>query len=52
MSQDLALNNSPITMLVYWGGLSGADANTPFALLIYVPLISNIPNISILITNK
>ena len=26
MSQDLCLNNSPVTMLVFWGGISGADA--------------------------
>lgn len=43
MSQDLALNNSPITMLVYWGGLSGADATHLCSF--DIPLISNIPNI-------
>ena len=42
MSQDLALNNSPITMLVYWGGLSGADATHLCSF--DIPLISNIPN--------
>ena len=29
MSQDLCLNNSPVTMLVYWGGISGADFPCP-----------------------
>ncbi len=42
MSQDLALNNSPITMLIYWGGLSGADATHLCSF--DIPLISNIPN--------
>ncbi len=51
MSQDLALNNSPITMLVYWGGLSGADATHLCSF--DIPLISNIPNIVYLSpTNK
>ena len=43
LSQDLALNNSPITMLVYWGGISGADAT--HLCTFDIPLISNIPNI-------
>ena len=43
LSQDLALNNSPITMLIYWGGISGADAT--HLCTFDVPLISNIPNI-------
>lgn len=43
MSQDLALNNSPLTMLVYWGGLSGADATHLCSF--DIPLVSNIPNI-------
>lgn len=43
LSQDLALNNSPITMLVYWGGLSGADATHLGSF--DMSLISNIPNI-------
>lgn len=43
MSQDLALNNSPITMLIYWGGLSGADATHLCSF--DIPLMSNIPNI-------
>ncbi len=42
MSQDLCLNNSPITMLVYWGGLSNADATHLCSF--DIPLISNIPN--------
>ena len=42
MSQDLALNNSPLTMLVYWGGISGADAT--HLCTFDIPLISNIPN--------
>ncbi len=51
MSQDLALNSSPITMLVYWGGLSGADATHLCSF--DIPLISNIPNIVYLSpTNK
>ena len=42
LSQDLCLNNSPITMLVYWGGISGADAT--HLCIFDIPLISNIPN--------
>ncbi len=43
ISQDLCLNNSPLTMLVYWGGLSNADATH---LGSYdISMISNIPNI-------
>ncbi|MBR1424624.1 1-deoxy-D-xylulose-5-phosphate synthase [bacterium] len=43
LSQDLALNNSPATILVYWGGISGADAT--HLGLFDIPLICNIPNI-------
>jgi len=43
LSQDLALNNSPVTMLIYWGGISGADCT--HLCTFDVPLISNIPNI-------
>ena len=43
LSQDLCLNNSPITMLIYWGGLSGADATHLCSF--DIPLIANIPNI-------
>jgi len=42
MSQDLCLNNSPLTMLVYWGGISGADAT--HLCTFDIPLIKNIPN--------
>lgn len=42
MSQDLCLNNSPITMLVYWGGLSGADSTHLCSF--DMSLIGNIPN--------
>lgn len=51
LSQDLCLNNSPITMLVYWGGLSNGDATHLGSF--DIPLISNIPNIVYLApTNK
>ncbi|MBQ3311620.1 1-deoxy-D-xylulose-5-phosphate synthase [bacterium] len=43
LSQDLALNNSPATILVYWGGISSADAT--HLCTFDIPLISNIPNI-------
>ena len=43
LSQDLALNNNPAVILVYWGGITGADAThlTKYD----IPLIANIPNI-------
>lgn len=42
LSQDLALNNNPATILVNWGGITSADATH---LSKYdIPLISNIPN--------
>ena len=51
MSQDLALNSSPLTMLVFWGGISGADAT--HLCTFDIPLISNIPNMVYLApTNK
>jgi 1-deoxy-D-xylulose-5-phosphate synthase len=51
MSQDLCLNNSPVTMLIYWGGLSDADATHLCSF--DMPLISNIPNMVYLApTNK
>lgn len=51
LSQDLGLNNSPITMLVYWGGISGADATHLCSF--DIPMISNIPNLVYLSpTNK
>ncbi len=43
LSQDLALNNSPATILVHWGGISGADMT--HLQTFDIPLISNIPNI-------
>ena len=42
LSQDLCLNNSPITMLVHWGGISGADAT--HLCTFDMSMISNIPN--------
>lgn len=42
LSQDLCLNNSPAVLLIYWGGLSGADATHLGCF--DIPLISNIPN--------
>ncbi len=51
LSQDLALNNTPATILVFWGGITGADAThlTKYD----IPLISNIPNLVYLApTNK
>ena len=42
MVQDWCLNKSPMTMLVYWGGISGADAT--HLCTFDMPLISNIPN--------
>lgn len=51
LSQDLCLNNSPITMLVHWGGISNADAT--HLCTFDIPLISNIPNLVYLApTNK
>ncbi|MCQ2957334.1 MAG: 1-deoxy-D-xylulose-5-phosphate synthase [Candidatus Gastranaerophilales bacterium] len=49
--QDLCLNNSPIKMLVFWGGLSSADVTHLGCF--DIPLISNIPNMVYLApTNK
>lgn len=42
MMQDWCLNKSPMTMLVYWGGISGADAT--HLCTFDMSLISNIPN--------
>ena len=42
LSQDLCLNNSPACLLVYWGGISSADAT--HLCVFDIPLISNIPN--------
>ncbi|MDR2833450.1 MAG: 1-deoxy-D-xylulose-5-phosphate synthase [Streptococcaceae bacterium] len=51
LSQDLALNNAPATILVYRSGISSADATHLGTF--DIPLISNIPNITYLMpTNK
>ena len=51
MSQDMAINNAPATILVFWGGISSADVT--HLQVFDVPLISNIPNIVYLApTNK
>ncbi len=51
LSQDLALNNSPATILVYWGSISSADST--HLGIFDIPMISNIPNIVYLApTNK
>ncbi len=43
LSQDLALNNSPMTILVYWGAIQGGDMTHLGCF--DIPIISNIPNI-------
>ncbi|MDZ4910373.1 1-deoxy-D-xylulose-5-phosphate synthase, partial [Clostridium perfringens] len=43
LSQDLAINNNPATIMVYCGGISGGDVT--HLGLFDIPLISNIPNI-------
>ncbi|MEW9077119.1 1-deoxy-D-xylulose-5-phosphate synthase [Terrisporobacter glycolicus] len=43
LSQDLAINNNPATIMVYWGGISAGDVT--HLGLFDIPLISNIPNI-------
>ena len=43
LSQDLALNKAPATILVFCGGISGADMT--HLGIFDIPLISNIPNI-------
>lgn len=43
ISQDLCLNNSPVTMLVYWGALSGADATHLGCF--DMSMLGNIPNL-------
>lgn len=51
LSQDLAINNAPATILVYWGGISNADVT--HLQVFDIPLVSNIPNIVYLApTNK
>ena len=42
LSQDLCLNNSPVSMLIYWGGISEADCT--HLCVFDIPLICNIPN--------
>ena len=43
LSQDLCLNNSPLTILVYWGGISNADATHLGSF--DISMMSNIPNL-------
>ena len=43
LSQDLCLNNSPATILLYWGGISNGDATHLGSF--DIPLMSNIPNL-------
>jgi len=51
ISQDLCLNNSPITMLVHWGAISGADATHLGTF--DMSMLGNIPNLVYLApTNK
>lgn len=51
MSQDMAINNAPATILVFWGGIFSADVT--HLQVFDIPLISNIPNIVYLApTNK
>ena len=51
ISQDMAINNAPATILVFWGGISPADVT--HLQVFDIPLISNIPNIVYLApTNK
>ena len=51
LSQDMAINNAPATILVFWGGIFSADVT--HLQVFDIPLISNIPNIVYLApTNK
>ncbi len=51
LSQDLCLNNSPITLLIWWGGISGADAT--HLCTFDMAMMGNIPNLVYLApTNK
>lgn len=43
LSQDMCLNNSPATILVYWGGISNADMT--HLCVFDIPMMSNIPNL-------
>ena len=46
LSQDLCLNNSPLVILVYWGGISDADATHLCSF--DMSMMSNIPNLTYL----
>ena len=51
LSQDLCLNNSPVTLLIWWGGISGADAT--HLCTFDMAMMGNIPNlVYIAPTNK
>ncbi len=51
LSQDLCLNKSPLVILVYWGGISDADATHLCSF--DMSMMSNIPNLTYLApTNK
>lgn len=51
LSQDLAINNNPALIMVYWGGIS--DSDVTHLGIFDIPLISNIPNVVYLApTNK
>ena len=51
LSQDLCLNNSPATLLIWWGGLSSADAT--HLCCFDISMMNNIPNLVYLApTNK
>ena len=43
LSQDLCLNNSPITLLIWWGGISSADATHLCSF--DMSIMGNIPNL-------
>ncbi len=43
LSQDLCLNNSPLTLLIWWGGISGADAT--HLCTFDMAMMGNIPNL-------
>ncbi|MBR6099303.1 1-deoxy-D-xylulose-5-phosphate synthase [bacterium] len=51
LSQDLCLNNSPITLLIWWGGISSADST--HLCTFDMAMMGNIPNLVYLApTNK
>ena len=43
LSQDLCLNNSPVMMLIYWGGITAADAT--HLCTFDMSMMGNIPNL-------